>query len=360
MPNAPGTPFERKLRRALRPYPPADRYLVGVSGGRDSVALLHGLVEAGYRRLVVCHLNHGLRGDEATADAEFVQHLAEGYKLPVEIGAADVRALAGQEKKSLETAAREARYRFFAGVAGRRRCRTLLLAHQADDQAETFLFNLLRGAGPGGLAGMAVESERKTERGSLRIVRPLLAVWREEINRFLTGRNIVWREDATNADPAHGTRNRLRAEGLPQLSLIMGRDVKPALWRAADLLAEEQTLLESLADAFPPLPARVPLSLLTARPVAQQRRSLLAWLRGQGVRQIGYREVELVRSLLDKSESSSKVNLPGGHHARRRSGVLFMEPPARGQVAEDRAKAKTKPDKRTSRSQTHRTTPPQS
>jgi len=192
-PPAPVSAFRRKLEVALKPYSPAERYLVGVSGGRDSVALLHGLVEAGYRRLVVCHLNHELRGEAAEEDARFVSRLAHSRKLPVESGRADVAASARQTKRSIETAAREARYRFFDETATRRRCRTIFLAHHADDQVETFLFNLLRGAGPAGLGAMATDSVRTFGRRKLRILRPLLAVWREEVYAYIRAHGLAWR-----------------------------------------------------------------------------------------------------------------------------------------------------------------------
>ncbi len=156
---------------------------------------------AGYRRLVVCHLNHGLRGKAGSEDAQFVERLATNHKLTVDIGHADVSELARTGKNSIETTARDARHRFFAEVASRRRCRTLFLGHHADDQVETFLFNLLRGAGPAGLAAMATESTRVLGRRILRIIRPLLGVWRGEINAYVAAQGLAWREDATNADP---------------------------------------------------------------------------------------------------------------------------------------------------------------
>ena len=313
------------LARALRPYPAEGRYLVGVSGGRDSVALLHALTAAGYRRLVVCHLDHGLRGRAGRADARFVERLAAKWNLPSVIVRADVPTLARMGKYSLETAAREARYAFFEAVAGRRRCRTLFLAHHADDQVETFLFNLLRGAGPAGLAGMEAESTRMVGRRTLRIVRPLLAIWREEIDDYVKTHDIAWREDLTNADPAHATRNRLRAEVLPLLERAMGREVRPALWRAADILAAEETYLSGLLAADGPSTPQLSLAALVDQPVARQRRTLRAWLLARDIPNVGYREVELVRSLLDKAEGPAKVNLPGGRYARRRSGKLFID-----------------------------------
>src|SRR5262245_15238714 len=121
--------------RVTRDFPRDARYLIGVSGGRDSVALLHWLGRVGYKRLIVCHLNHRLRGRSSGADAQFVKRLVDRYNqqlagwIQFELGSANVRALAKQRKVSLETAARDARYAFFAGTARRRNCRTIFVAH---------------------------------------------------------------------------------------------------------------------------------------------------------------------------------------------------------------------------------------
>ncbi len=312
--------FEERLAKGLRSHPPNERYLVGVSGGRDSVALLHGLRAAGYRRLVVGHLDHGLRGEASAEDARFVARLAAEWKLPLEHGVAQVPA-----RGSMEAAARAARYAFFAAAAGRRRCRGVFLAHHADDQVETFLFNLLRGAGPAGLAAMAAEDEHLVGRRRLRTLRPLLGVWRAEIDAYVAAHSLPWREDATNADPDHATRNRLRAEIIPALERAMGREVRPALWRAADILQAEEAWLASLLATDGPPPERLLVKTLAAQPLARQRRVLRAWLSARGVPSVGYSEVERVRMLLDADEGPAKINLPGDHHARRRAGVLFVE-----------------------------------
>src|SRR4029450_13646293 len=151
-----------------RDFPPGGRYLIAVSGGRDSVALLHWLVSLGYERLVACHLNHRLRGRSSDADARFVKTLVRRYnqeivgqalrlpgprvgkrsarpttagRIEFELGSANIRALGKKQKRSIETAAREARYAFFAKTARRRNCRTIFVAHHADDLVETFLIN---------------------------------------------------------------------------------------------------------------------------------------------------------------------------------------------------------------------------
>jgi len=176
---------------SLRPLSPGARYLIGVSGGRDSVALLHWLVECGYNKLIVCHLNHRLRGRSSRADAIFVQKLAAKYDVDLALGAIDVRGLAVRTKQSIETAARDARYKFFAQVAKRRCCRTIFLGHHADDLVETFLINLFRGAGPGGLSAMRAVSIRKIDNVKLQIVRPLLGVSRERITRRCATASVI-------------------------------------------------------------------------------------------------------------------------------------------------------------------------
>ena len=138
------------------------------------MALLDALISLGYRRLVVCHLDHQLRGRSSAADGKFVKALAARLKLECAIGRIDVGALARRTKQSNETAGRKARYEFFARIARRRRCRTIFLGHHADDLVETFLLNLFRGAGPAGLSAMRVVATRPVSGVQLTIVRPLL------------------------------------------------------------------------------------------------------------------------------------------------------------------------------------------
>ncbi len=312
-----------RLRRALRNYPPMGRYLAAVSGGRDSVALLHILREAGYKRLIVCHLDHQLR-PESTGDAEFVENLARRWNYPAVVETVDVAALARATKTSLETAARDARRAFFSRVSRRRRCRRLFLAHHADDQVETFLFRLLRGAGPAGLGAMRAESTLSAET-PVRLLRPLLGLWRAEIDRYVQAHGLPFREDNSNADPAH-TRNRVRNVVLPMLDRELGRSVRPALWRAADLLGAEEAWLADLMQAEPPPASQISVHELSARPLALQRRVIRRWLETEAAPSADFEAVESILSLLDAAGGPAKVNLAGGWHARRRGGVLFLQP----------------------------------
>jgi tRNA(Ile)-lysidine synthase len=309
---------------SLRLLSPGARYLIGVSGGRDSVALLHWLVECGYNKLIICHLNHRLRGRSSRADAIFVQKLAAKYGVDLALGAIDVRALAARTKQSIETAARDARYKFFAQVAKRRRCRTIFLGHHADDLVETFLINLFRGAGPGGLSAMRGVSIRKIDNVKLQIVRPLLGVSREQIDDYVRKHRLKFREDASNKNLAP-LRNRIRHGIIPEIEKQLGRNVRGTIWRAATIAAEEENFFEALLpDKLSKLTA-LAVKPLRAMPIAVQRRMLHEWLRARDVPDLSFDLVERVRALLDLSNRAAKTNLPQDRHVRRRVGQIFIE-----------------------------------
>lgn len=319
-----------KFKAIMRPYPTSGRYLVGVSGGRDSVALLRMLLTLGYEKLIVCHLNHGLRGKASSLDAQFVKRLATRWDLDYIQKKVDVSALAKTTQHSLETAAREARYQFFCEVAEETKCDMLLLGHHADDQVETFLFRLLRGSGVAGLSAMQVHTMRR----GLHVVRPLLHMWRKEIDSYLSAIHQHYREDSTNIE-LHHTRNRVRLKIIPALEKWFGRDVRSALWRTVDILAAEDEWLETLCqDVLPQntLPEQLPVAFLKGQPVAKQRRILRLWLKTQNASNIGYREIEAVRSLIETQTSAAKVNLAQGKFVRRRNRVLYVETNALGET----------------------------
>jgi tRNA(Ile)-lysidine synthase len=210
--------------------------LVAVSGGVDSVALagaLHELCQGHSLKLLIGHVNHGLRGPDAEADQALVEALGEALGLPVRVARVDPRAArrAGpsRDRPTLQEAARDLRYAALRRIVDEARADCVATAHTADDQAETVLLRLLRGTGPDGLGGIP---ERSPDG---RIVRPLLAVTRAEVERFARARGLAWREDASNASPAYA-RSRLRREWLPGLA----RAFNPRLLRALAGLAEAQ------------------------------------------------------------------------------------------------------------------------
>jgi tRNA(Ile)-lysidine synthase len=308
--------------RVTGDFPPDARYLIGVSGGRDSVALLHWLISLGYEQLIVCHLNHRLRGRSSDVDARFVGKLAAKYQTKVAVDSEDVRAIAKREKMSTETAAREARYAFFAKIARRRNCRTIFVAHHADDLVETFLINLFRGAGSAGLSAMREISTRRIDDVDLTIVRPFLCVWRKEIDHYVRDHRLKFREDATNEDLTP-VRNRIRRRIIPYLEKMYGRNIRQNIWRTAIIAADEEKWIES--ELRDPTHAALSVGKLRALPIALQRRALLKWLRARNISDIGFDAIERVRSLADRDTRIAKVNLPKNRHARRRAGKIFLE-----------------------------------
>jgi tRNA(Ile)-lysidine synthase len=305
-------------------FPANRRYLIAVSGGRDSVALLHQLVDFGYSKLVLSHLDHQLRGRSSCADARFVSALADRLNLRCEIGSTDVRELAGRSKLSVETAARVARFAFFVRVARQYRCRTIFLAHHADDLVETALLNLFRGASPGGLGSLRSVAIHRVGRMELTLVRPLLHIWRDDIDRYVHERGLKFREDASNVQLS-SRRNRIRHRILPYIEKQFGRDVRRAIWRAAQIWSEEDALLEEMTGQNAFTAAEMDVNSVRRLPVALRRRGILRWLRAQDVAEVGFDVVERVRALTEPNARRAKVNLPRNRHARRRAGKIFLE-----------------------------------
>ncbi|MEO6871647.1 MAG: tRNA lysidine(34) synthetase TilS, partial [Chthoniobacterales bacterium] len=236
--------------------------------------------------------------------------------LPCETGQVDLR----DRTESIEAAGRAARLEFFTKVGRRRRCLTIFLGHHADDQVETFLLRLFRGAGRRGLGAM----QEVSQVGPLKIVRPLLAVWRTEIDAYVAERGLKFREDASNAELA-ARRNRVRHNIVPELEKRFGRNLRSSLWRAANVLAEEDALLETLVPNELAERENLPVRTLAALSRPLQRRVILRWLHGHRVPDAGYEAIESVRRLLDPAMRVAKVNLPNDLHARRRAGVIFLE-----------------------------------
>jgi tRNA(Ile)-lysidine synthase len=223
-------------------WSPETRLMAAVSGGSDSVALLFVLHElAAMGAVTLCglaHLDHRIRGVESVEDAGFCRALAGRLDLRSVIGQADVPALAASSGLSLEVAAREARHGFLREAAATLGAERIALAHTRDDQAETLLLRLVRGAGPSGLGGMAPRRDR--------LIRPLLETSRVELRAFLEQRGESWREDSSNEDRAN-PRNRIRHELLPLLRAHFNPRVDAALARTADILRRDHALLDELA-----------------------------------------------------------------------------------------------------------------
>lgn len=285
--------------------------LAAVSGGVDSVALLHALVATG-RKPIVLHFDHGWR-QESAADAIWVRELARHHRLQYVTG----KRRPGRKHEMREADARAARYRFFAQVARRLRTPHLVLAHHADDQVETFLLQLLRGSGAAG-RGMDPISARD----SLILHRPWLALWKKDILAYARKKKLTWRDDATNADTRH-RRNLLRHDLIPYLRKKFGPHAEANLWRAAEIARAESQWLDALcADSA--LVDELAVKPLRAAPLAQQRRTILRWLQAQSVKDIAFADIEAIRRLLTQRDPA-KINLSASQHARRRAGKLFID-----------------------------------
>ncbi|MGA3283763.1 MAG: tRNA lysidine(34) synthetase TilS [Verrucomicrobiota bacterium] len=269
--------------------------LVAVSGGLDSMALLHLLHELSFRhrwKLAVAHFNHQLRGRSSDADERLVRKTAAVMRLPVVVERADVRRFAGKSKLSIEMAARKLRHEFFARAAKKRGIRIVALAHHADDQVELFFLRLLRGAGGEGLAGMKWRSPSPVD-SRITLVRPLLDLTKAELREFVRENKIRFREDATNALPA-APRNRIRNELLPLLRKKYQPGLAKTVLRLMEIIGAEadavgetarQWLTETGGDGPPGRPRTPQSSVPTFAnlPAAVQRRVLQSQLGEFGV-----------------------------------------------------------------------------
>jgi tRNA(Ile)-lysidine synthase len=308
---------DRALRAAGLPLH-GETLVVGLSGGADSVALVDALASLRRRRgfrLVAAHLDHRLRPGSAE-EAAFCAVLCAQLDVPLRTGTADVRARAAHERGGLEQAARRERYAFLRRVKGEEAAAAVAVAHTRDDQAETLLLRLLRGAGATGLGGMRARSGD--------VVRPLLDVSRPEVLAHLRERGLTWREDPSNADLAH-RRNRVRHELIPYLEERFNPGIRAALARTAALLADEAAHVRAEAEALVARIARDENGALALRraslaeaPTALARAAIReALARAGGLKQVSALHVERILQLARaKAPSGRRLPIPGGREAR--------------------------------------------
>lgn len=227
------------------------KILVAVSGGLDSMVLLHilkALADARRWKLAIAHFNHRLRGAASDKDEACVRRIATTMNLPVFVGAADVQKIAATEKVSIEMAARQLRHEFLARTARRQRITTIALAHHADDQVELFFLRLLRGAGGSGLGGMQWRSPSPAD-NSISLVRPLLDVPRAALEEFASKHKIRYREDATNRS-VDFLRNRIRRELLPLLRRKYQPGLNKTILRSMEITGAESGLVAKMAQGW--------------------------------------------------------------------------------------------------------------
>ena len=329
--------FEKKVVEFIKvcaAFGTADKILLAVSGGADSIALLYvmsalkaeGVIRA---ELLCAHINHQLRGAEADGDEEFVAAQAESLKLAVTTRRIDVRGFARDRKMSIETAARVLRIEELVDIAKANNCAWVATGHQKNDNAETVLQRLSRGTGIRGLGG--IWPVRSFGDG-ISFVRPLLCVSRGEIVEYLKERGLQWREDRTNVNCTY-RRNYIRHRLLPELqrdcsasiveqlselaqsarkfySLVCERAKK--VWgKLADLSGDD---LKLDLEVFRREPAAVKVELI--------RRGLTAVGSGEG--DLTQRHYERILQLAEESESGKRIELPGGFVVRREYGKLIF------------------------------------
>ncbi|MCS7063014.1 MAG: tRNA lysidine(34) synthetase TilS [Methylacidiphilales bacterium] len=283
------------------------RFIYGLSGGVDSVALLHKLVGAGYKP-VVCHFNHRWRS-QADSDAKFCNELAKKYQLDFFIGCAS-----DAELETKEEVARRARLSFFERVSRAIGIYDVVLAHHADDVVETYLLQLFRG---GNSAAFGIKSPARW--GDLTIWRPWLSVWRSEIKAYAEKEQLKWVEDCTNKNTQFH-RNWIRHELLPLLEKQFHNRIREAIWRRAMVSAARA---EWISDLVHDESATDKLSVhaLRAWPVGKQREVIYYWLRHKKVSDIDYDDVENIR-LLAVQEKPARINLSQCQQAYRKNGWI--------------------------------------
>lgn len=325
-------------------FGPGQRVAVAVSGGADSVALLRGLLaEQSVLGVVlsVVHVHHGIRGEEADADAAFVEALAGAYRLDFCLRRVGAPQAAESRGETLEEAARNLRYACFEELLAAGGADAVTTAHTLDDQAETVLYKLLRGAWTEGLSG--IHPVLPVAGG--RIVRPFLQAGRAEIESWLLDLGQPWREDASNSDPAY-TRNRVRHQLLPLLKEF-NPEIARQLARLAAISADEERYWQRELDRLLPglllpgkpvrgggrstptaageAPVAIELDRLRQLPAATRRRVLRAAARRLGVR-LSFEHTESLMSLAapPAAPRSKKAGLPGGLVAERSARELRL------------------------------------
>ena len=311
----------------FRMVAPGDTVVVGVSGGADSVALLHLLYRLQDRCqivLQVAHLNHMFRGAEAGADAALVERLALELDLPLTMESIDVPAYCSRLGLSPQAGARSVRYDFFSRVATVIGAARVALGHHADDQAETILLNFLRGTGIGGLGGMRPVRDKF-------YIRPLLGVRRREIEAYCHRQGLEYCLDTSNFKPTY-TRNRVRLHLLPILEKQYNPSVVEALIRLSQICRDEDALLEEQArriyaglriEKAGPVVVLERELFLSLAPAIQRRVLRQAWQQVAGKHQdLTYQHVEDMLELIGTGVTGAEVVLPCLIKARTGYGTI--------------------------------------
>ncbi len=333
--------FEDKLAGFIKKnnlFASADRILLAVSGGADSTALLYALCSLRENSIVknelVCaHINHLLRGADSDNDEQFAVRQADILKLPIATEKIDVRGFAKQNKLSIETAARQLRIKALIEIARKNKCSLIATAHQADDNAETVIHNIIRGTGLRGLAGIW---PKKSFEGGINFVRPLLCVTRAQIADYLEQRNLKWQTDRTNQDLTF-RRNYIRHLLLPQLQRNCISSLVEQLSGLCQSARRLYNFVSSIAEKLSSQAVEVDenslgidLKIFSVQhpevKIELLRRSLACL--GSGQKDLNRLHYEKILRLAGKNVSSKKIALPGGFTVHREYNKLMFERPA--------------------------------
>ena len=312
-----------------------DRVGVAVSGGADSVALLRIMLELRPELgivLSVVHFNHQLRGVEAEADQQFVTQLAHRHQLELHVSGGEVASQARNQHLSIEAAARQLRYRYFRQLFEEQRLNHVATGHTLDDQAETVLLRIVRGAGTRGLAGIYPQLQVRGSQFS--VVRPLLQTRRRLLETYLAKIGQEWREDSSNRDLRHA-RNRVRHGIVPRLERTLNPSVRETLAETADIARSEEEYWQKEVDRVLPevwqaeRRALEPIAL-AALPLALRRRVVRAAAESLGLG-LEFRHVE---EILDLSRTGVRsAMLPQGWVLSWSQGGLQFDPPPHAAAA---------------------------
>ncbi|RIH86669.1 tRNA lysidine(34) synthetase TilS [Calidithermus roseus] len=308
------TELLERLRHSLKPLPQEALLVAAVSGGGDSVALLH-LLHALGRRVVVAHLDHALR-PESAREAAWVAALAERLGMICESERVEVAEVARRRRCNLEATARELRYAFFARVARKHRAAAILTAHTQDDQAETLLWQLARGT------GRATGIRQRQGK----VLRPLLGFSRQELRDYLRALGEEWLEDPTNLDTAL-ERNYLRHEVLPRLEARFPQSTAHLAQFALVQQGEDEALEAQAATRLLPDP-RWPVAAFRVAPLLKTSPALRARALRQVLERLSIRPEGRLVEALERALQGRPQALPGGWLARRVEGSLFLIPPS--------------------------------
>jgi tRNA(Ile)-lysidine synthase len=306
-------------------FSPGDKILVGVSGGPDSVCLLHILDRCRKKMalsLHIVHINHGIRKSESRREEKFVKHLADMMGLPITVKFLDVPFYAGRKKLTIEEAARDMRYRVFESLATKLDAKKIALGHTASDQIETVLMHLLRGSGPQGLSG--ISPVRKL--GNTSIIRPLIELNREEILDYLKENNLAFCLDSSNRRTEY-FRNRIRLKLLPLLRENYNKNIDDALLRLSEILKEENTYWERMVErvigkvvSFESGKILIDFRRFLRYNVVVQRRVLYRLFGGI----VSLRQIEAIRTLAHQSGQAGRINLGRKVSVRKEGDFLIF------------------------------------